>query len=87
MLPVIPESVKLRRRGSCVLTIIACLPHLKHGRDFVIEGWMIFGDRGWEHQNTWMLVDGIIFDPRSCSLNIYKHLPNPYIDVRVGLIQ
>ena len=71
MLPVIPESVKLRRRGSCVPTVIACLPHLKHGRDFVIEGWVSFGDRGWEHQHTWMLVDGIIFDP---SLVQFEHL-------------
>jgi hypothetical protein len=63
MLPTLPDTIKLHTPGSCVPTAIACLPQLKDGRDYVIEGWVRFGDRGHMHEHTWMVVAGQTFDP------------------------
>ncbi len=77
MFPVIPDAVKLHRRGSCVPTVIACLPYMKDGRDFVIEGWVRFGNRGWKHEHTWMIIGGKVFDPSLVQFEQLQAFPNP----------
>ena len=77
MFPVIPAAVKLHRRGSCVPTVIACLPHLMDDQDFVIEGRVSFGDRGWIHEHTWMIIDGRIFDPSFVQFEQVKSFSKP----------
>lgn len=73
MLPKLPETVKIERPGACVPTAIACLPQLKDGRDFVIEGWVQFGARGRQHEHTWMVVADEIFDPSIVQFRRLRH--------------
>jgi hypothetical protein len=73
MLPTILNTIKIHRPGSCVPTAIAYLPQLKDGRDYVIEGWVQFGERGQQHEHTWMVVDGQIFDPTIIQFRRLRH--------------
>jgi len=76
MLPEIPGTVMLHRRGSCVPTVIACLPQLKD-EDVVIEGWVRFGKHGPMHEHTWMVIEGEIFDPSLVQFEKLKSFPKP----------
>jgi hypothetical protein len=76
MLPQVPNTVKLHRRGSCVPTVIACLPQLKDD-DCVIEGWVRFGNHGPVHQHTWMMTEEGVFDPSLVQFAKLKSFPKP----------
>jgi hypothetical protein len=84
MLPEIPGTVKLHWRGSCVPTVIACLPQLKD-EDAVIEGWGRFGNHGPMHEHTWMVIDGEIFDPSLVQFEKLKSFPKPILPTIASL--
>jgi hypothetical protein len=46
-------------------------------QDFVIEGRVSFGDRGWIHEHTWMIIDGRIFDPSFVQFEQLKSFSKP----------
>lgn len=70
-MPKIPASIRCGRRGSCVPVALYCLPQLVEGRDFITEGDVSFGS-SLQQQHTWMLIDGVIFDPTIIQFRRFK---------------
>ena len=78
----LPPTLKLSRLSACIPTVIALLPHLMDGRDFVLEGWIRFSTRGWWHEHTWMQVDGQVYDPSIIQFKRLKtYSASPFRDI------